>query len=50
MSFTEHRLKLILDTLKQTQRVNVKELADHLQVSQESIRRDLMLYDIRLSS
>ena len=41
MSFTEHRLKLILDTLKQTQRVNVKELADHLQVSQESIRRDL---------
>jgi DeoR/GlpR family transcriptional regulator of sugar metabolism len=41
MSFTEHRLKLILEMLKQSQRVNVKDLADQLHVSQESIRRDL---------
>lgn len=41
MSFTEHRLKLILDRLKQEQRVNVNQLAEQLQVSQESIRRDL---------
>ncbi|NRF10574.1 DeoR/GlpR family DNA-binding transcription regulator [Agrobacterium pusense] len=47
MSFTEHRLKLILDTLKQTQRVNVKELADHLHVSQESIPRDLKELEAR---
>lgn len=47
MSFTEHRLKLILDMLKQDQRVNVKELADQLHVSQESIRRDLKVLEIR---
>lgn len=47
MSFTEHRLKLILDVLKQNQRVNVKELADQLHVSQESIRRDLKVLEIR---
>ncbi|AYM14581.1 MULTISPECIES: DeoR/GlpR family DNA-binding transcription regulator [Agrobacterium] len=47
MSFTEHRLKLILDMLKQTQRVNVRELADYLQVSQESIRRDLKELEMR---
>lgn len=47
MSFTEHRLKLILDMLKQQQRVNVKDLADQLQVSQESIRRDLKELETR---
>jgi DeoR family glycerol-3-phosphate regulon repressor len=41
MSFTEHRLELIRDLLRQKQRVNVKDLVDHLKVSQESIRRDL---------
>lgn len=47
MSFTEHRLKLILDMLKQNQRVNVKDLAEQLQVSQESIRRDLKELETR---
>ncbi len=47
MSFTESRLKVILDMLKQKQRVNVNELADHLQVSQESIRRDLKELEMR---
>ncbi|MBP2548560.1 DeoR family glycerol-3-phosphate regulon repressor [Neorhizobium galegae] len=47
MSFTENRLKVILDVLKQKQRVTVKDLADHLQVSQESIRRDLKELEAR---
>jgi oligopeptide/dipeptide ABC transporter ATP-binding protein len=41
MSFTEHRLELIRDLLRQKQRVHVKDLVDHLKVSHESIRRDL---------
>ena len=41
MSFTEHRLELIRDLLRQKQRVQVKDLVDQLKVSQESIRRDL---------
>ncbi|MGY3622695.1 DeoR/GlpR family DNA-binding transcription regulator [Bradyrhizobium sp. USDA 10063] len=41
MSFTEHRLELIRDLLRQKQRVHVKDLVDHLNVSHESIRRDL---------
>jgi DeoR/GlpR family transcriptional regulator of sugar metabolism len=41
MSFTEHRLELIRDLLRQKQRVHVKDLVDQLKVSQESIRRDL---------
>ncbi|EJK88369.1 DeoR/GlpR family DNA-binding transcription regulator [Rhizobium sp. AP16] len=47
MSFTEHRLKVILDMLKQSQRVHVKDLADQLHVSQESIRRDLKELETR---
>ncbi|TCL90735.1 DeoR family transcriptional regulator [Rhizobium sp. PP-WC-2G-219] len=47
MSFTEHRLKLILEMLKQSQRVNVQDLADQLQVSRESIRRDLKELETR---
>lgn len=47
MSFTEHRLKLILEMLKQSKRVNVKDLADQLHVSQESIRRDLKELETR---
>jgi DeoR family glycerol-3-phosphate regulon repressor len=41
MSFTEHRLELIRDLLRQKQRVHVTELVDFLKVSHESIRRDL---------
>jgi DeoR/GlpR family transcriptional regulator of sugar metabolism len=47
MSFTEHRLKLILDMLKQSQRVNVNALAEQLHVSPESIRRDLKELEAR---
>ncbi|MCD0416084.1 DeoR/GlpR family DNA-binding transcription regulator [Rhodopseudomonas sp. BR0M22] len=41
MSFTENRLELIRDLLRQKQRVLVKDLVEQLGVSQESIRRDL---------
>lgn len=41
MSFTEHRLEVIRDLLRQKQRVEVRDLVDQLKVSQESIRRDL---------
>lgn len=41
MSFAEHRLELIRDLLRQKQRVHVKDLVDQLDVSEESIRRDL---------
>lgn len=47
MSFTEHRLKLILDMLNQNQRVSVNALAAQLEVSAESIRRDLRELEIR---
>lgn len=47
MSFTEHRLKLILDMLKQHQRVGVNALASKLHVSPESIRRDLKELETR---
>lgn len=47
MSFSENRLKVILDMLKQVQRVTVKDLVDHLQVSAESIRRDLKELETR---
>lgn len=47
MSFTENRLRLILDLLKQHQRVEVKELTRQLQVSHESIRRDLRELELR---
>ena len=41
MSFTESRMEIIRDMLRQNQRVLVKDLVDRLKVSQESIRRDL---------
>jgi DeoR family glycerol-3-phosphate regulon repressor len=41
MSFTEHRLELIRDMLRHKQRVHVKDLVAQLNVSHESIRRDL---------
>ncbi|MCQ1767821.1 DeoR/GlpR family DNA-binding transcription regulator [Neorhizobium galegae] len=47
MSFTEHRLKLILEKLKQNQRVSVNALVAELQVSAESIRRDLKELEAR---
>ncbi len=47
MSFTERRLELILDMLKQDHRVQVKELSARLAVSQESIRRDLKELELR---
>ncbi|BCP52353.1 DeoR family transcriptional regulator [Kaistia sp. 32K] len=47
MSFTEHRLNIILEELKQKQRVYVNELVTQLGVSQESIRRDLRELELR---
>lgn len=47
MSFTEHRLKLILEMLRQNQRVTVNALAGQLHVSAESIRRDLKELETR---
>lgn len=41
MSFTESRLEMIRTLLRQQQRVHVKDLVEQLNVSQESIRRDL---------
>jgi DeoR/GlpR family transcriptional regulator of sugar metabolism len=41
MSFTEHRLELIRDLLRQQQRVQVSDLTERFKVSAESIRRDL---------
>jgi len=41
MSFTEHRLEMIRDLLRQHQRVNVSDLVERFKVSPESIRRDL---------
>lgn len=47
MSFTERRLTLILEELEKNQRVSVNELSTHLQVSPESIRRDLKELELR---
>ncbi|MCE6078283.1 DeoR family transcriptional regulator [Agrobacterium vitis] len=47
MSFTENRIKHILEMLKLHQRVTVVALSEQLQVSHESIRRDLKELEIR---
>ncbi len=47
MGITERRLKLILDALERDGRVSVKDLAARLDISTETVRRDLRDLELR---